>query len=104
VSLASSAEKALRMLEERVPDLITLDIQMPGKSGLHFYREMKSCEKYRHIPVVVVTGITRDDPEMSNLVESFLEIEHIPSPEAYIEKPFENQEMVDVVRQALIGS
>lgn len=104
VTLASNGEDALREVKERKPDLITLDLQMPEKSGLHFYRQMKSSEKYRHTPVVVVTGLTRDDPEMKTLVRSFIEVDHLPSPEAYIEKPFDNQELVDVVRQTLASS
>lgn len=103
VTTVSHAEEALQEVRERTPDLITLDLQMPDKSGMHFYREMKSTEAYRHIPVVVVTGVTRDDQDMKTVVRSFLEVDHLPSPEAYIEKPFDNQEFICAVEQAFAG-
>ena len=40
------------------PDLITLDISMPEKSGIHFYREIKEDPVLAQVPVVVVTGVT----------------------------------------------
>lgn len=101
VAVAFNTKEAWERVRERAPDLVTLDLQMPRQSGLHFYREMKSQEALRHVPVVVITGIVRDDPDMENLVRSFLEVDHLPSPEAYIEKPFDNQELVDIVEHAL---
>ena len=104
VAIAANAEQGHKKIRERVPDLITLDLQMPERSGLHFYREIKSRPTLEHIPVVVITGVTRDNREMENFVHSFLEVDHLPSPEAYVEKPFDNQELVEVVEHALAGA
>lgn len=101
VATASNGEEGLLKVKERTPDLITLDLQMPKKGGLRFYREVKSNTDYRHIPIVVITGVTRDDPDMANVVRPFLETEKLPSPEAMVEKPFDNQELVGIVKKAL---
>jgi len=101
VTLAWSANEAVEKLEEEDPDLITLDLQMPGKSGLHFYRQIKSSSAHRNVPVIVITGVTHGDRDMTNFVRSFLEVDHLPAPQAYIEKPFDNQELADVVDRVL---
>jgi len=104
VAQAHNIEDALKCVQERTPDLITLDLQMPAaqrQCGLHFYRCVKSNETYRQIPIVVITGVMREDREMEGLVRSFLEIDRVSPPDAYIDKPFENRELIRVVAEAL---
>ena len=55
---ASSAEKLFETLENVIPDLILLDIEMPGMSGLEFLHAIRKNPKYMKIPIVVVTGHT----------------------------------------------
>lgn len=98
-TVSFNGEDALDQARYRTPDLVTLDIEMPRKSGLFFYRKIKSDPAFRHVPVVVVTGVTRGNKEMETLIRAFLEVEHVPSPDAYIEKPFRTQELIDVVNQ-----
>lgn len=101
VTVVYTAEEAWEQVRKRSPDLITLDLQLPQSSGLHFYRELKSHETFGCIPVVVISGVVCDDPDMSNFVRSFLDVEHRPRPEAFIEKPFDNQELTDAAANAL---
>jgi CheY-like chemotaxis protein len=101
VEYAVDGIDALGRVRDRKPDVITLDIQMPRNSGAQFYRELKSDPKYAEIPVVVVTGITRDDRDMETFVRAFLEVEHLPLPDAYLEKPVDNQVFLRVVGDAL---
>ena len=98
---AHSCDDGLEKVRAIRPDLVTLDLRMPQKSGLHFYRRMKSWDNFRDVPVVVVTGIMRDDRDMENLVRAFLEIDHVPPPDAYVDKPFEGREFVEVVESVL---
>lgn len=99
--IATDGEEALAHAQERVPDLITLDIQMPGESGLMFYRRLKSQDRFRHIPVIVITGLTRDDPEMEVFIHTFLEPEQLPHPETYLEKPVTRDQLLAVVERVL---
>jgi CheY-like chemotaxis protein len=101
VTTASDGVEALDRVRANRPDVITLDVQMPRKGGVQFYRELKSDPEFNEIPVVVITGITRDDKDMENFVRAFLEVEHLPMPDAYLEKPVENEELLRVVRDAL---
>jgi len=99
-SVAHDGENAVELLFENKPDLITLDIQMPRKTGLLFYRQVKNMDRYRDVPVVVVTGLTRDDPDMASFIRSFLEVEKIPSPDAYLEKPVNKEKLMSTVEEA----
>jgi len=101
VTKASDGVEALERVRALRPDVITLDIQMPQKGGVMFYRELKSDPEFGEIPVVVVTGVTKDDADMKNFVRTFLEVEHLPMPEAYLEKPIDNDELLRVVNDAL---
>ena len=87
VATAYNCEDALSEVRRTRPHVITLDMQMPRQSGAHFYRKLKADDELRDIPVVVVTGVTRDDKDMETLVRCLLEPDNIPHPEAYMEKP-----------------
>ena len=51
--LAGSRDEALRSVEERVPELVLLDLSLPGGNGMHFIRDLRHSERTRYIPVVV---------------------------------------------------
>lgn len=100
VTTVSDGEEALAEVSRRVPDPITLDLAMPRKSGAHFYREMKSKQEYRGIPVIVITGL-RESREADVVIRSFLEAEGTPDPDAYFDKPFNRHELVKAVEHCL---
>jgi PAS domain S-box-containing protein len=54
---AASGEEGLRMARELRPDLITLDLLMPGMNGWNTLRELRADPELRHIPVVVVSVV-----------------------------------------------
>jgi CheY-like chemotaxis protein len=56
VHLAASAMEALASLEVGRPDLILMDIQLPGQDGLSLTRQLKANPAYASIPVVAVTA------------------------------------------------
>jgi putative two-component system response regulator len=62
VHACHTAEDAERLIAESLPDLILLDIVLPGKSGYELCAELKADPKTRLIPVVMITGLTdRED-------------------------------------------
>lgn len=62
VTTASSADEAEEQIREQAPDLILLDVVMPGKSGYELCAELKSDPKTRLVPVVLITGLSdRED-------------------------------------------
>ena len=58
--LAKDGEEAMQKIQAGPPDLITLDISMPEKSGVKFFREMKTDDRWKHIPIIIVTGVSED--------------------------------------------
>ena len=100
VTVAHNSEQALVLARQRKPDLITLDIHMPRKSGVFFFRKLTEDEAFHDVPVVVVTGLTRDG-EMQNLIKRLLEAEDLPRPKAYLEKPIESEQFLKTIRQML---
>jgi putative two-component system response regulator len=68
VKVVNSGEKALKSLQkEHKPDLILLDIIMPGLSGYDVIKELKVNIHTRHIPVIFLTGMTGVEDEKKGL-------------------------------------
>jgi len=66
VKIATRGEEAVKILEESTPSLILLDLVMPGMDGFNVVRALRSKERWRSIPVVVLTGraLTDDDHKL----------------------------------------
>ncbi len=56
VDQAADAEQAQELLQHLTPDLILMDIALPGMDGLTLTRKLKTDEKLKHIPVVAMTA------------------------------------------------
>ncbi len=62
VTSANSAEKGLKMLEKEIPNLILLDILLPGKSGIEFLAEIRKNKKFDKIAILAFSNY--DDPKI----------------------------------------
>jgi CheY-like chemotaxis protein len=93
---ARDGEEGLARVREESPDLVTLDITMPEKSGVRMYTEIKSDENLRAIPVIVITGIQGE-------IEKFLSTrKQVPPPDDFVAKPVDKDALVAKVKR-LIG-
>jgi DNA-binding response OmpR family regulator len=93
---AKDGAEALKKLEDDPPDLVTLDIALPDKSGVAVYRAIKEDDRLKNIPIIITTGISED-------FEKFISSRRqVPPPDAYLAKPVESEELVEQVR-ALLG-
>ena len=64
VEVATTAAQASRLIIERGPDLILMDVQLPGEDGLSFTRRLKADPLTAGIPIVAVTAlVTSGDRE-----------------------------------------
>lgn len=94
---AVDGEEAMASLGEHRPDLITLDMTMPEKSGVSVYRSLKTDEDLAKIPVVVVTGLAGD-------FEKFISTRRqVPPPEGYLPKPVDHEKLLKTVEELLAG-
>jgi DNA-binding response OmpR family regulator len=62
VELAGDGETALRMATENPPDLVFLDIRLPGMGGLDLLRALRANDATRSLPVVILSAF--DEPEL----------------------------------------
>jgi CheY-like chemotaxis protein len=89
---AKDGEEAMKIIREGSPDLITLDVSMPEKSGVKFFREIKTDDRWKLIPIVIVTGVSED-------FKNFISSRHqIPAPEGFVSKPIAPEEILNLVR------
>jgi CheY-like chemotaxis protein len=63
---AEDAERAFELIREQTPDLVLMDLQLPGLNGLEATRVLKSDPSTREIPVVILSAgsVPEDDSQM----------------------------------------
>jgi CheY-like chemotaxis protein len=93
VSVAGDGVECLEILNEETPDLILLDIMMPGEDGWAICRKIKSYKKTSKIPVVMFTVRTSND----SVEKSF----QYANADGQIGKPFQVDELLNVVNKFL---
>ncbi|MCP3926339.1 MAG: diguanylate cyclase [Desulfobacterales bacterium] len=60
-AFSRSGEETLKYLNDNKPDLILLDIMMPGMDGIQTCKKIKEIEIYREIPIIFITALTETD-------------------------------------------
>jgi CheY-like chemotaxis protein len=91
VVTAENGAEALAAVQAEAPDIITLDITMPEKSGVRFYRDLKENDALKHIPVIMVTGVSAD-------FERFISSRRqVPTPEGYMPKPIDRDKILAMI-------
>lgn len=92
VTSANSSEEALTMLQSVHPDLVFLDVVLPGQSGFEFCHNLKNDESTRDIPIVICSTKGTD---ADKLWGSML------GADAYLAKPFSQQQLTQTVTQLM---
>lgn len=96
VETAGDGFEALACIKEQIPDLISLDLVMPGKSGVKLHRELGKNKAWSHIPVLIVTGHARDDLGRADLKELTMS-----GPGIYLEKPVKPDNYIAAIKKIL---
>lgn len=84
VAIARDGMEALRRAELAQPDLILLDVMMPGLDGFETCRRLKAMEKTRDIPVIFMTSLTRTEDKITGFRAGAVD---------YITKPLQMEEL-----------
>jgi DNA-binding response OmpR family regulator len=90
---APDGDEAWRLAQEVLPDLVVLDVMMPGMSGWEVCRKIREDQaRFAHTGVVMLTGIGEKVNEMTS---------PLYGADAYIDKPFDFVELDEKVKEAL---
>ncbi len=98
---AEDGQQGLEAARKHKPALIIMDIMMPKESGIHMYRELKNDPELKEKPVIIVSALSKKTFFHSQKVLDEYEGGQVPEPTAYIEKPPEADELLDVIHQIL---
>jgi len=98
---ASNGEEGLEIIKKERPDLVTLDVLMPRQSGIKMYRELRTDDSLKNIPVIILSGIARRTFLRSQEALTEFGSENVPEPEAYMEKPVEPEELADMINKII---
>jgi len=90
---AEGGEAGLERIREEVPDLVLLDLMMPGVDGWQVYQQLQTDRTFADIPVIVVTAKAQDIDKVLGL--------RIAQVADYIVKPFGSQQLLESIRRAL---
>jgi CheY-like chemotaxis protein len=88
VSTASDGKAAIERVKRELPDLVLLDVMMPGKSGWEVARALKQDPVTQSIKIVMVTAIGEHVNEMTS---------PLYGADAHIDKPFEFERLERVI-------
>lgn len=89
---ASDGDQAWQLAHEHLPDLVVLDVMMPGMSGWEVCRKIREAVSLAHTGVVMLTGIGENLNEMTS---------PLYGADTYIDKPFEFTELDAKIRETL---
>jgi DNA-binding response OmpR family regulator len=118
---ACDGEEGFRRVEDSSPDLLVLDVMMPKRTGFVLFKQLRRNEKYKDIPVIMLTAVAdvleEDESQagddtferpFDSLRESLrktirqMREEGLNRPDMFIDKPIDPEELVDAVKK-LIG-
>lgn len=92
VQVASNANDAWNMLQQKTPDLVITDVMMPQVDGYQFLKKLRDDPRFKALPVIFLTarGMTTDR------IQGYQ-----AGVDAYIPKPFDTDELIAVVENLL---
>lgn len=98
VQTAGEAASGEELIRETSPDIVLLDLMMPGRSGVQLFAKLRGDEATKGIPLVMVTGIKEQmGVDWGEIVERY----KVRKPDGFIEKPVDPDKLMSVVLQVL---
>ncbi len=89
---ALTGEEGVTAAETHLPDLILMDIQLPGLDGYEATRRIKANPALRHIPIIVVTSYALSGDDVKAFAAGC---------DAYVSKPFSPRALLAKIREYL---
>jgi CheY-like chemotaxis protein len=98
---ARNAVEGLRKARELEPDLIVMDVMMPQAGGVTLFQEIKKDERLKHVPVVMLTGVSEKAFAHHLKMLNIRIDDSLPPPDAYIEKPLNPELLIATIERLL---
>jgi chemotaxis family two-component system response regulator PixH len=92
VTTAGSGEEALEKIQQNIPDLVVLDVVLPGKSGFETCRDIKSGKNTNKIPIIMCSTKGSEMDKFWGMKQGA---------DAYIPKPVDKEEFCSTVRRLI---
>jgi two-component system phosphate regulon response regulator PhoB len=89
---ADSAEDALPLVNDILPDVVLLDWMLPGMSGVQFARRLRSVERTRDLPIIMLTARSEEHDKVAGLDAGA---------DDYLTKPFSPRELLARIKAVL---
>jgi Fe-S oxidoreductase len=83
---AHNADEAFELARREKPDLMTLDLSMPGRSGVEVFEDFRNDKELKNIHICIITG----QPEMRKLIYD----RDVTPPEGYMDKPVTEETII----------
>ena len=117
---AEDGDDALKQIQVSIPDLILLDVMMPKKTGFSLFKQLRRKDEFKHIPVIMLTGVAgvleedlvaAESDTMESPFDSLraslrtaivkMREEGVVKPERFIDKPIDPEELIEAVNELL---
>lgn len=85
---ANNGAEGEKIAKEFLPDLITLDLDMPNEWGPKFYRRLTKNKEFKNVPVIVISGLAGREHSINKAV-------------GFFDKPFNPEEVLKVVKKTI---
>jgi two-component system cell cycle response regulator DivK len=92
---AVTGEDGVKLAKEKLPDLVLMDIQLPGINGIEAFRQIRADAKSARIPVVALTASVTPTDRSAITAAGF---------DAFVGKPINLKEFIDTVKRLIEGA
>jgi len=100
VTAVGNGEEALRFLMRRTPDLISIDLNLPNKTGIMFYHSISRNKKWSRIPLVTISGSANGAGKDKGDWDVFAG-RKVFGPSIYLEKPVRLEDFLELIHRAM---
>jgi two-component system cell cycle response regulator DivK len=92
---AVTGEEGVKLAKEKAPDLVLMDIQLPGINGIEAFKQIRGDAKTARIPIVALTASVTPTDRSAITAAGF---------DAFVGKPISLKEFLDTVKRVIDGA
>ncbi len=99
--IAENKTEGMQKAVTEFPAVIILDMMIPGGSGVQMYNDLKRDENLRNIPVIMLSTLEKKTFFKCRKISNMRSDQNIPSPDIFLEKPLETEELLKAVNRLI---